>query len=80
MFLKTINITNARNVLVQVPGYVIADWGARDSDKLEVHYDESTKEVTIRPAVQRRSNFTAKGDGMARATKTRQSKGYSCVR
>ena len=40
-------------MLVQIPSFVIADWCAKDQDKLEVQYNESTKEVTIKPVVQK---------------------------
>ena len=52
---KTVKITNRRNVLVQIPGFVIAVWP--DADELEVYYDEDNSTVTIKPAVSRRVNF-----------------------
>lgn len=51
MVVKTVNITNLRNVLVQIPSFIVANWGVKEMDKLEVHYNESTKEVTIKPRV-----------------------------
>ena len=35
---KTVKITNRRNVLVQIPGFVIAAWPS--ADELEVYYVE----------------------------------------
>lgn len=52
---KTVKITNRRNVLVQIPGFVIAAWP--DAEELEVYYDEDKQTVTIRPSIQRRINF-----------------------
>lgn len=52
---KTVKITNRRNVLVQIPGFIIAAWPL--ADELEVYYDEDKQTVTIRPAVSRRVNF-----------------------
>ena len=53
---KTVNVTNPRNVLVQIPSYVAGvEWNLRQGDRLEVYYDEETKQVTIKPDVSRRS-------------------------
>lgn len=71
MQVKTVNVTNPRNVLVQVPSFVIADWGVTLGSHLEVHYDEQKQTITIRPAVQRRSNSVEKGNGMARTSEAR---------
>ena len=65
MHVKTVNVTNPRNVLVQVPSFVIANWGVVLGSHLEVHYDEEKQQLTIRPAVQRRSNVAEKSDGVA---------------
>lgn len=45
---KTVKITNRRNVLVQIPGFVIAAWP--DADELEVYYDEDNNTITIKPS------------------------------
>lgn len=50
MLTKTVKITNRRNVLVQIPGFVIAAWPG--VDELEVYYDEDTQTVTIKPNLQ----------------------------
>ena len=68
MHVKTVRVTNPRNVLVQVPSFVIANWGLTLDSHLEVHYDESNEQVTIRPAVQRRGNVAEESDGVARAS------------
>lgn len=49
---KTANVTNPRNVIIQIPAYVAGvEWGLKQGDKLEVAYNEETKEITIKPAV-----------------------------
>ena len=65
---KTVKITNRRNVLVQIPGFVIAAWP--DADELEVYYDEDNSTVTIKPNVQRGSLFVKESNRMVGATKT----------
>ena len=65
---KTVKITNRRNVLVQIPGFVIAAWS--DAEELEVYYDEDDNTVTIKPNVQRGSLFVKESNRMARATET----------
>lgn len=57
VFTKTVNVTNTRNVLCQIPKAVVSDWGLKEGDTLELIYRDG--EVTIRPAVQGRSD-TAK--------------------
>ena len=49
---KTVNVTNPRNVLVQIPSLIAGvEWNLKQGDRLEVLYDDRTKEVTIRPHV-----------------------------
>lgn len=55
---KTVKITNRRNVLVQIPGFVIAAWP--NANELEVYYDEENGHIIIEPNIQRGSLF-AKG-------------------
>ena len=71
MHVKTVNVTNPRNVLVQVPSFVIANWGVALGSHLEVHYDEEKQQLTIVPSLQRRSNVAGKSDGVACATAAR---------
>lgn len=49
---KTVRVTNPRNVIVQIPTYIVGQWNPKSLSYLEVLYDEQTKEVRIRPAVQ----------------------------
>ena len=65
---KTVKITNRRNVLVQIPGFVIAAWP--DADELEVYYDEYKQTITIKPHFQRGSLFAKESDRVVRATET----------
>ena len=65
MHVKTVNVTNPRNVLVQVPSFVIANWGVVLGSHLEVHYDEEKQQLTIVPSLQRRGDTVEKSDGVA---------------
>ena len=65
MHVKTVNVTNPRNVLVQVPSFVIANWGVALGSHLEVHYDEEKQQLTIIPSLQRRGDSTEESDGVA---------------
>lgn len=65
MHVKTVNVTNPRNVLVQVPSFVIANWGVALGSHLEVHYDEEKQQLTIIPSLQRRGDSTEESNGVA---------------
>lgn len=65
MHVKTVNVTNPRNVLVQVPSFVIANWEVALGSHLEVHYDEEKQQLTIVPSLQRRGNSTEESNGVA---------------
>ena len=58
MQVKTVKVTNPRNVLVQIPGFVVAQWGAQMGDMLEVLYDEEADEVRIGKVLQHRRGST----------------------
>lgn len=47
-YVKTANVTNTKNVLVQVPGWVVKRWGLQQGDKLEVVYNATEDEICIR--------------------------------
>lgn len=50
LLLKTVNVTNKTNVLVQVPKAIAsANWALDDGDKLEVLFDEQSQQLVIKP-------------------------------
>lgn len=65
MLLKTIRVTNARNVLLQIPSVIIAAWRVKTGSQLEVHYDEATQLITIRQAIPGREYATSQSKRMA---------------
>ena len=67
---KTVKITNRRNVLVQIPGFVIAAWP--NANELEVYYDEENESVIIKPNLQRGSLFAKESSRMARAAEAQR--------
>lgn len=48
--LKTVQVTNARNVLIQVPAVIVAQWGLKNKDRLVVEYNEEDNYLKVRPA------------------------------
>lgn len=65
-FSKTVNVTNTKNVLCQVPKAVVSDWGLKVGDELELIYRDG--EITIRPYVQRGGSLTEGCGKVAGAT------------
>lgn len=65
MHVKTVNVTNPRNVLVQIPSFVVANWGIALGSNLEVHYNEEKQSIIIKPAIQRRDSITEESNGVA---------------
>ena len=55
-FKKTVNVTNNKNILVQVPRAVATDWGIKKGDTLELTYKNG--EVTIRPDLHGRRDIS----------------------
>lgn len=52
LLLKTVNVKNKTNVLVQIPKAIAAhNWNLEDGDKLEVLFDETSKRLIIEPKV-----------------------------
>lgn len=69
MHIKDSNVKNPKNVLVQVPGFVVNKWGLTKDDKLGVHYDDKTGCIIIRPKkVCSGSDANTEGEGLARST------------
>ena len=47
--IKTVKVTNPKNVLVQLPRHIVDKWGLKQGDSMEVLTDEGEESVTIRP-------------------------------
>lgn len=47
--IKTVKIKNSKNVLVQMPKFILSNWEVKEGDGLEVLLDEETREIVIRP-------------------------------
>ena len=64
-YIKTVNVTNTKNVLVQIPAWVTKLWGLNVGDKLEVVYDVQEDRLCISlpiySDVPRRSEATGRG-------------------
>lgn len=50
-YIKTVNVTNTKNVLVQIPAWIARLWGLNIGDRLEVQYDQSENKVCISPTI-----------------------------
>ena len=50
-YVKTVNVTNTKNVLVQIPGWVVKLWGLEVGNKLEVRYDADEEEIRIKRSI-----------------------------
>lgn len=65
-YVKTVNVTNTKNVLVQIPAWVVRLWGLEVGDTLEVCYDGDDQEIHIRRSiytdVQGRGEVTKESD------------------
>ncbi|MNF95263.1 hypothetical protein D3C81_1691930 [compost metagenome] len=70
MHVKNVNVTNPKNVLVQIPGFIASKWGLNQDSKLEVLYNEESQSVVIRPrALSVRRNVNLKGKRLARLSR-----------
>jgi len=47
--IKTVKVTNPKNVLVQLPRYIVDKWGLKQGDGLGVFTDEKEETITIKP-------------------------------
>lgn len=50
-YIKTVNVTNIKNVLVQVPCWVVKHWGLQVGNTLEVCYDAEKEEIRIKRTI-----------------------------
>jgi antitoxin component of MazEF toxin-antitoxin module len=65
MHIKTIAIKNLKNVVVQIPGFVIASWNLKEGDGVDMSVDENGT-VTITPKTQDRRYFNEASEGMVK--------------
>ena len=49
MYIKTVKVTNPKNVLVQLPRHIVDKWGLKQGDGLEVFTNEKEETITIKP-------------------------------
>jgi antitoxin component of MazEF toxin-antitoxin module len=49
MYLKTVRVTNAKNMVLQIPCTVVSDWGLQKGDTVEVRLSEDKQEVVVKP-------------------------------
>ena len=47
--IKTVKVTNPKNVLVQLPRHIVDKWGLKQGDGLEVFTNEKEETITIKP-------------------------------
>ena len=59
-YIKTVNVTNTKNVLVQVPGWVVKLWGLEVGNTLEVCYDANEEEIRIKRPID--ANVQGRGE------------------
>lgn len=70
MLIKTIRVTNPKNVVLQIPGYVASVWGLTSDSQLELHFDTNNEQVIIRPCLYGRSKITEGRNDLAGTTGT----------
>ena len=49
IYIKTVKVTNPKNVLVQLPRHIVDKWGLKQGDSLEVFTNEKEETITIKP-------------------------------
>lgn len=49
MHIKTVKVTNAKNVLVQLPGFVVTKWQLNENDGVAVYISEDEESIILRP-------------------------------
>jgi bifunctional DNA-binding transcriptional regulator/antitoxin component of YhaV-PrlF toxin-antitoxin module len=63
MHIKTVRVTNPKNAIVQVPGFIAKKWGLSDKDRLEVYISDDEQAIIIRPSkIQARSNVNQESE------------------
>jgi bifunctional DNA-binding transcriptional regulator/antitoxin component of YhaV-PrlF toxin-antitoxin module len=48
-YIKTVKVTNPKNVIVQLPRYIVDKWGLKQGDSIEVFTNEKEETITIKP-------------------------------
>jgi bifunctional DNA-binding transcriptional regulator/antitoxin component of YhaV-PrlF toxin-antitoxin module len=49
MYIKTVKVTNPKNVIVQIPKFVVENWGLNEKDGVEVHINSEEKYLILKP-------------------------------
>lgn len=49
MHVKTVKVTNSKNVIVQVPGFIVEKWGLKEGDSIDVILDDKEGAVVLAP-------------------------------
>lgn len=70
MLVKTVRVTNAKNVVLQIPGFVTSMWGLTTDSILGVYYDDETEAITIKPYVQGRGRSSERLHEVAKTSGT----------
>lgn len=59
MNIKNVEVKNPKNVLVQIPGFVIANWCLMKGDSINVSTDEKCTKVILEPRKGNQIKITA---------------------
>lgn len=49
MHLKTAKVKNPKNVLIQIPCFIVEKWNLHAGDGIEVHINDDEQSITILP-------------------------------
>ena len=49
MHIKTVLVKNNKNVLVQIPGFIVNNWKLLNGDSVEVSISDDEKSLIIKP-------------------------------
>ena len=52
MHIKTVRVTNSKNVLVQIPGFSVKKWGLREGNEIDVSISADEESIIIKPRKQ----------------------------
>ena len=68
MLIKTIKVTNPKNVVLQIPGYVSSTWGLLTGSQLDMHFENG--QVIIKPSVYGRNTVSESSNEVVSPTRT----------